>query len=386
MGFTLTPAEGENFIDRKELVDDMVKTLADKNIQMGFALYGMRRVGKTSILREVQRRLMQEENIVPVYFSLWTVAPKNVYAFVKALSSEILNAYKSRLSLRYRAEELIKSPLSILRETLKELKISAKVGNDIEFLLTFDPKREEYGELIRRVFALPEQLAKETNTRCVLMLDEFPTITDLRSGNAKVGKDIMGLIRTLCESQQNTILCVSGSIRKTMEITALSSTSPFYRQFLVRKIEPLSKVYVRELITKNLKKEISSESLNEIFRFTRGIPFYIQLIGKEIGSAEMEGDIDRIIEHTIKEEGDVIFNEEFRRISPKEQEIVIAMVKSKAHSPREIANVMGEHTDTVSKSLDYLQEKGVVEKERRGFYSLVDPVFSLWIDMKYELY
>ncbi|ODS35408.1 MAG: hypothetical protein A7316_03775 [Candidatus Altiarchaeales archaeon WOR_SM1_86-2] len=385
MGFTLTPAEGENFIDREELVGDMLKTLTNKNIQMGFALYGARRVGKTSILKEAHRRLMKEYGIIPIYFSLWTVAPKNIHTFVKALGSEILNAYRPKLSLKYKAVELIKSPLSILRKTIKELKISTKVGEDIEFLLTFDSRKEEYGDLIKRVFALPEQLAKETNTRCVLMLDEFPSIVNLKNGNGKVGEEILGLIRTLYESQQNTVLCISGSIRKTMEITALSSTSPFYRQFLVRKIKPLSEEHAAELITKNLSKEISSESINKIFEVTAGIPFYMQLIGKQIES--MPGmDISRIIEHTIKEEGDIIFNEEFRRMSSKEQEIVIAMVKSKVHSPREIANVINDHPDTVSKSLDYLQEKGVVEKERRGFYSIIDPVFSLWIDMKYEIY
>ena len=281
----------------------------------------------------------------------------------------------------------MKSPVSMLRKTIKELKISTKVGEDIEFLLTFDSRKEkeEYGDLIRRVFALPEQLAKETGTRCILMLDEFPSIVNLKNGNGKVGEEILGLIRTLYENQQNMILCASGSIRKTMEITALSSTSPFYRQFLVKKIEPLSEEHAKELITKNLSKKISSESLNRIFEVTVGIPFYMQLIGKQIESMP-ETDINKIIEHTIKEECDIIFNEEFRRMSPKEQEIVIAMVKHKIHSPREIANATDDHADTVSKSLDYLQEKGIVEKERRGFYSLVDPVFSSWVDMKYDLY
>ncbi|MDI6794617.1 MAG: ATP-binding protein [bacterium] len=386
MGFTLTPAEGENFIDRQELVDDMVRTLTNRNVRMGFALYGVRRVGKTSILKEVRRRLRGRDDIVPVYFSIWTVAPKNVSTFVKALGSEILNVYQPRLSLRYKAGELIKSPVSILRKTIKELKISTRVGEDIEFLLKFDSRKEEYGDLIKRVFTLPEQLARETDTRCILMLDEFPTITDLKNGNGKIGEEVLGLVRTLYEEQQNTILCISGSIQKTMATTALSSASPFYRQFLVRKIEPLSNRYARELITRNLRKEIGSELLSKIFEVTGGIPFYIQLIGKQIESMPETDKIDDIIEHTVKEEGDVIFNEEFCRMSPKEQEIIIAMVKSKVHSPREIANVINEHTDTISKSLDYLQEKGMVEKERRGFYSIIDPVFSLWIDMKYDLY
>lgn len=57
MQFTLKPVKGEGFIDRQELLEEMFSELTDINSTTGYAVYGKRRIGKTSILKEVQRRL-----------------------------------------------------------------------------------------------------------------------------------------------------------------------------------------------------------------------------------------------------------------------------------------------------------------------------------------
>jgi len=50
MAFTLRPAGGENFVDREEILDEMMKTLTSPKLEKGFALVGQRRIGKTSII------------------------------------------------------------------------------------------------------------------------------------------------------------------------------------------------------------------------------------------------------------------------------------------------------------------------------------------------
>ena len=57
MAFTLQPALKDDFIDREDILADMLSTLESKHTRMGFALAGPRRIGKTSILKEVVRRL-----------------------------------------------------------------------------------------------------------------------------------------------------------------------------------------------------------------------------------------------------------------------------------------------------------------------------------------
>lgn len=56
MTFTLRPAVGENFVDWEEVLGAMMETLTDPKLEMGFALVGQRRIGKTSILRELANR------------------------------------------------------------------------------------------------------------------------------------------------------------------------------------------------------------------------------------------------------------------------------------------------------------------------------------------
>ncbi|ODS36846.1 MAG: hypothetical protein A7316_09775 [Candidatus Altiarchaeales archaeon WOR_SM1_86-2] len=388
MAFTLKPAEGKDFIDRKEIIAEMLNTLSDKESQMGFALYGKRRVGKTSILKEMERLLKDKEDVVVIYFSLFELAPKTVGNFVKKFSTEVLTAYKQRLPLRYRVKDLMMSPLAVIREHIKEMKISMKLGEDIEFLLTFDEeKARDYGELIKRAFELPERLADETKTKCVLLMDEFPLIIDLKNGS-RIGADIVGVIRTIHEEQKNTVLCISGSIRKTMEAVVLSSVSPFYRQFVLKEIKPLKKEYVRELLKKNIDKDITEEGIDRMYEITEGFPFYIQLFGKKINSVNKSmielKDIEFAVKNTLEEEGNLIFIEEFNSLSPNEQKIIISIACNK-HSPKEISDASGMNASAASTYLLSLQEKGVVSKDAHAVYSIDDPVFGKWISMKYEL-
>lgn len=87
MGFTLRPVKGAGFIDRQELLDELISELTDIKSSTGYALYGKRRIGKTSILKEIQRRLDEEDEIVAVYFSVWDLIELN-YIFKSSTTNK----------------------------------------------------------------------------------------------------------------------------------------------------------------------------------------------------------------------------------------------------------------------------------------------------------
>ena len=90
MGFTLKPAIKDNFIDRESLLDEMIATLTSRKIDMGFALIGPRRIGKTSILREITHRLANKKDVVVVYFCLWDLVGNNLREFSHQLIKTLL--------------------------------------------------------------------------------------------------------------------------------------------------------------------------------------------------------------------------------------------------------------------------------------------------------
>jgi AAA+ ATPase superfamily predicted ATPase len=354
-----------------------------KKSLIGFALYGKRRIGKTSIFKEVYRRLKAEENIVPVYFSLWDLVEGSVSELIRKFSSAVLEEYRARLSLKYKAKELLKSPVTLLKDILREMEMSVKLRDDIEFLMSFRGGIDH--DLIERAFNLPEQLAQETKTKCILLMDEFPSIMDLKNGS-KIGEGIIKKIRTIHEYQKRVVLCISGSIRKTMEIVALSSTSAFYHQFVVREVKPLSERYVYELIHRNTRKKVSKEALRRIFEFSNGIPFYVQFLGRELERKEKieAKDVEEAVDEFLMEEGNVIFKEEFGALSPKERAIIVAMATEELSTPSKIAKSTSENLNAVGMYLRYLEEKGVIRRENKGIYSFEDPVFKRWLTWKYR--
>ena len=237
--------------------------------------------------------------------------------------------------------------------------------------------------MLERVFSLSEHLAQETNTRSVLFLDEFPSIVGLKKNNAQIGEGVIRFIRTLHETQQHTILCISGSIRKTMEITVLSSTSAFYKQFIIRKIGPLEKSHIKELLLRNFP-EIPEVVVEKVWDFSRGIPFYAQAIGRQLERMEKidRETVTQAIESFLTQEGAIIFREQFSQLSPKERKIIDVMAKYDLTSISEISTKAGESFTTVNRYLLYLEEKGVLEKVDKAKFQFEDHVFKQWLQLQ----
>ncbi|MCK5176271.1 MAG: ATP-binding protein, partial [Candidatus Aenigmarchaeota archaeon] len=174
MAFTLTTAEGMDFIDRRKIVKEMFDTLSNKKEKIGFALIGNRRVGKSSILKEVKRKLTRT-SVPCIYYSLWNRPEADVEEFSFKLTQLILEEYRSRLGLKYKIKNLISSPIEHIKEVLNDLNISVSLKDLIEINIT---KREKLHSLdaLEDVFKLCDKLEKETGARIIIMLDEFPDI------------------------------------------------------------------------------------------------------------------------------------------------------------------------------------------------------------------
>ncbi len=291
---------------------------------------------------------------------------------------EIIDAFRPHIGLKYKTIELIQTPLTMLRKILdrSELKI---VYNEIEFILSRKKDVDE-GIFLERAFNVSEKLAKNTGVKCVLLIDEFPSIIDLKSNNTKIGEAVLKKIRTISEDWELTALCISGSVRSTMNLAVLASSSPFYRQLIVKEIKPLKIEHVRELLLKNLK--VPDEVIEEIYNFSSGIPFYVQFIGKMLERCETItlDQIKKIENDFLTEEGNILFKEEFNTLSPKERLIIINIANG-CHTPKEIANAIGDKISNINRFLTYLIEKAYVSKEEKGHYFLDDPVFEKWLKM-----
>ena len=387
MGFTLQPAVRDNFIDREDILKEMLDTLSAENIRMGYALVGVRRIGKTSILKEVVCRLNQRNDIIAVYFSLWDLVENTAFEFCRQLSLAIIESAKTKLSIKYKIQHLIKVPAVKFFDFLKTIDFKISLFEDLEFSLGAGKKGQaDINTTIEKVFRFVEALSRDLDSRFVIMLDEFPSIMELKNGT-KLGEGIIKKIRTIHEDLTNTILCVSGSIRRTMDIAVLSQSAAFYRQFIVRQIGPFEISVVKKLMCKNLSQNINEDAIRELYNYTKGIPFYIQFIGRSLDHPS-NNTIDKktvksAFDNFLAEEGDILFSEELKALSDKEKSIITAMAVHGLNVPKDICKVTKESSNIVSRYMEYFLDKGILNKQAKGYYEFTDPVFLEWLKRRY---
>lgn len=372
--FSLTPVAGRYFVGRKSFIDELVTELGNKASHIGFCIYGRRRVGKTSVLMETRTILGNKKGVVVAYLSLYDIVDLSAQIFAEELTKSIIIAYQEKglLPLKMQVKELFKTPISTALEFLRGIKVEARIIEQFRLIFEHKENSKNYPDYLKDAFNLGEVLAETTSTKCIIMLDEFPEIILFENG-----LQLVKMLRTQYEKQKRTSLVVSGSLRHTLEIVALSESSPFYKELVPKHLLPFSKEEVGEFLRLYIGK-VSEEEVNRLHKLTGGLPFYLQYIGR---STKYAGKIDEIIDAFIKQEGDVFFKEEFEKLGGKEKNIIISLAEGKK-SLTEIAKDIGEPATNISPYLPSLIENEFIAKEERGSYTLSDPLFGYWIKSK----
>ena len=399
MTFLLTPVTGDRLVGRRAELGRLVGDLSDEGSRIGVLLTGARRVGKTSLLLEAKRRL-EARGVVAVYVSVWRTSIDRLDAFAEHLLCQTLESFKGKLGLRTRASNLLAMRGGALADFLKGARVTAEVGESITCALSF--ARGESSDAARAVsdaFMLPDRLAVQCGHRCVLIIDEFPSLAGLKTdGKRAVGSSIIRAVRTFNEEYRRTVLAVSGSSPGTVRDAASSYSAPLYRQLSSMQIEPFGSDGVREFVSEYLPGAAAGGSggsggsgggIDRLRDASGGLPYNLQVIGREIGRIGAgtldAGLVDRAVDGVIAREGRVHFEAYLASMQPAEVRVARIMACREGGGPcrpRDIAGSPGGGAPAMNKAtalLSGMLAKGVVAREGAGRYRLVDPLFGAWL-------
>ena len=238
------------------------------------AFLGLRKIGKTSLLKEFAYRLLTEaqpegEIVLPVYIDFEEICSSpetfalryigHISYWFQTRGQQITRPFLSLNSLLLNGPDLMKESLEALANELAKAK----------------PDR---GFLLHLAFDFVEELAQKAGLRFLVMLDEFQTIHAL--ANFPEVKDIMAVFRAHLERHSSCGYIVAGSAISVME-RMLAHTSPLFAQFERLALAPLDRRDTRELVGKLLPstdiEDIPAVSA-EMYRLTGGHPFYIEAV------------------------------------------------------------------------------------------------------------
>jgi hypothetical protein len=238
------------------------------------AFLGLRKIGKTSLLKEFAFRLLTEaqpagETVLPVYVDFEEICSSpesfalryvgHVSYWFQSKGEQIATPFLSLNSLLLNGPALMKANLETLANELARA-------------------RPDRGFLLHQAFDFAEELAHKAGLRFLVMLDEFQAIHTL--ANFQETKDVVAVFRA---HQERHIACgyvIAGSAISAMEHT-LAHTSPLFARFERLSLAPFGREDTRALVARLLAPE-NIEDLPvvsaEIHRLTGGHPFYIEAL------------------------------------------------------------------------------------------------------------
>ena len=231
------------------------------------ALSGLRRIGKTLLLKEFARRWQHPEKVIPVYVNIEDICfDPAIFAqrFVGSIARDSL-APDQDIAPFLQAESLLVTEAADCRAVSRT---AGTLANELS------KTKPDYNLMIRETFRFPELLAEERNIRLMLLLDEFTELS-LLGRYAGVGNPVSTFRAAL--QQYTRVGCViTSSAISTMMAMIEESTSPLFMQFRPLRLLPFGKRTTAELARKLADLDDGACAL--LHDLTGGHPFYITVI------------------------------------------------------------------------------------------------------------
>ncbi len=239
------PVIGKRFVGREDILRELQSMWSGDNLS-SVVLYGHRRMGKTSILRNLEAYL--PPNVSVIYINLQRLAT------VTSLAEVLLTM----------AEEIAQT-LAI--DAPEEEKISQHP--EMYFNRYLD-------RLMRQI--LPEK----AKTGLIIALDEFEIIEDLIEANT-LPRNFLGYLRSLVQSSPRLAFVFAGL--HTLEEMTADYFHPFFGSVYPIPVSFLSPESTRVILAnpvgedEDFPLDYTPSALDKIYQLTHGQPYLVQLIG-----------------------------------------------------------------------------------------------------------
>ena len=350
---------GDDFVDRKEEMETLKKNLlAGQHL----ILYSVRRLGKTSLIRQTMTVL--PKNVIPVYIDLFGITSKKT--LVKKMVNEVMiTTYPTFTTLKNEINKLLKKltvKLILMKDTFElELQLGEHVTD------------EEFAD----VCDLPEQIARKKGKQLVVVFDEFQEITELDSRN------IDNIMRATFQHHHHVSYLFAGSKTTLMHELFDDPKQAFYRFGKEMKLGPIPKEDFACFIQTKFKrtgKHIKESVIDVILGFTGGHPYFTQKLCQQIwydtSTTVDEHAVPVAIQKIVQTETD-FYEQTWNALPPIQRRLLIGLSTEPTinkYSQEFIHTFEMRSAAYVKRAYDSLEKKRIIEEEKIG-----DIFFSEWI-------
>ncbi len=330
-------------------------------------LYAWRRMGKTSLIKCLFAELERSKKYETLYIDLLsTQSPSEA---IRAITLAVYHKYG---------------------KTGKGLSAAMRrMFSAVGVTLSFDPLSgvpemtlgvSQVGVPERSLHAIGQFLTDQKRP-VVLALDEFQQVTGYETSNGEA------IFRNWMQEFASLRFIYSGSHRGMMEAMFTERSRPFYKSAQLMSLEAIPLETYTTFIQKHFRsggKSIGKELISEIYQWSRGQTYAIQLICNYLYSRRQKVSVDdlhAVTKNILDQENAVFIN--YQNILPtNEWEVLKAIAKEGCvKSPTGQEFVIGHRlgaASSVQRAVQSLVRKEMVVKEHDG-YIVHDIILSRWL-------
>ncbi len=336
-------------------------------------LTGLRGVGKTVLLNEIERLAKADG-----YQTILIEAHEE-----KPLGELIFPALRSLLYELDRvagAGDKVKRGLAVLRSFIGSIKVSV---NDVAFGLDIEPAKgsADSGDIeidLPNLFVAIAEAADERKTAVAILIDEIQYLS-----SKELGAVIMAMHK-LQQKQLPLVLVAAGL--PVLPGMAGESKSYAERLFSFPDIGALSEADAIKALREPARQsgvEFDDDALQEVYRLTRGYPYFIQEWGYQSWNTAESSPITL---RTVHESSATVtrrldnnfFRVRFDRLTPSEKNFLRAMAHlgPGSHRTGDIASALGVQVKSIGPVRSKLIKKGMIYSPAYGDMDFTVPLFD----------
>lgn len=374
------------FYNRKKDIKllNVYLSMLKEDIPNQLLITGKRGVGKTFLLKKLLKD--QNDEYLTLYLDL-----SNIYARKKrklteeTLMKELLIEIKKTISKDKKLYKKIlkKGKLMLNKLKTKDYDLSSEIDIFDIPLITI---KDNYEKLSKFVMELPQNIvdSSEKIKGFIIVIDEFQLLEDLESPEA-----FFWLIRSYSQKQFNVSYIFTGSVSKTSQIINMinGQTGAFGGRMVQINIDPFSREDTENYVLERSNNiTFTEEGFNQFYRCTQGIPAYINSLCSILPS-DCECDENTIVENMRLniDHMAIMWIYVWGRLNESEKEIIIKLIENNGSSWTDLVDELEFTKPTISKYLDSLTNKGIVEYDyMEGKYIISDKMLKTWLEIKKE--
>lgn len=357
------------FCNRKKEIAELLQSI--QNCEKVF-VYSERRIGKTSLIKIILKRLPKKQ-FISVYVDLWPT--DNEETFITTVAKAITTATSGA----------IESMVSVARSLFTRLTPTISVDEDGKPALTFGVNKSSItGQELDEVLSAPEKIATKGKKNVVIVFDEFQRIMDYRT-------DIVERkLRSIVQTHTNVSYIFMGSRKHVIQKMFLDKSRPLYRSSAHY---PLKSIDEQEWIPfiserfERFRKRISKDMIAAICSATQGHPFYTQHLcnitwelcepGNHVSATVIANAVDTVLERE-----SYAYATLWETLTLNQRKFLKALASEIGDIKPFAADFLRRHRlgsiSSVQRSVHALLDKDVIEPEN-GSFIIADRFFRLWL-------